>query len=243
MRTNFYQLTKSIIKENKKQALLLVQQGKISQENFEAILKIDPTPSKKFTGWMAKQWYLGKINNIDHLRNTIEEFNSFLNRGKTKKNDIYQYNDFQELKKEVDNLNNIDGGMSLKELEEDYEIIKDDNNLLIVVPHTHEASRKMGISKFSYRKCDDGTTDSAWCTTFKAPNHFNDYYYNQDHTFYYVRVKSNILKQNLIEQGFDESYFVSALVVGPDETIGYNGLDKQFNGTKLKRYLSILRLQ
>lgn len=42
-----------IIAENKKQAELLVQQGKLSQEDLQTILSVDPTPTKKFTGWMG----------------------------------------------------------------------------------------------------------------------------------------------------------------------------------------------
>ena len=35
-----------------------------------------------------------------------------------------------------------------------------------------------------------GGKDSAWCTTYKAPDHFNSYYFSQGITLYYIRVKS-----------------------------------------------------
>jgi hypothetical protein len=245
MPLNFYELSNLInkghgIKENKKQALMLVRQGKISQENFQDILRIDPSPTKKFTGWMSKQWALGNVSSIDDLRNTIEEFNVFLDRGKTKKKDIYQYSSFKELKNEVEILNNTGSGTSLKELEEDYEVIRDDGELLVIVPHTHEASRKLGLSKFSYRNCGQ---DSAWCTTYKAPNHFNSYYYKDDHTLYYVKVMSEKIKQELINNNFEESFFVTAVVVSSSDITAYDGTDSNFSGPKLQSYLRIIGLE
>lgn len=237
MKSNFYQFL-----ENRKQAEMLVKQGKISQEIFNNIVNSDPTPTKKFTGWMAQQWALGDIDNIDLLRNTIEEFNSFLERNKTKKKDIYQYKSFKELKLEVDELNKK-GDISVSELENDYEIIRDDEKLLVIVPHTHEASRKLGLSKFSYRKCGDGK-DSAWCTTYKAPNHFNDYYYSQNITFYYIKVNSTIIQNKLKEEGFDEIYFVVALLVNENGIKeAYDAKDRVFKGDKLKKYLYTIGLK
>jgi len=243
-----------IIAENKKQAELLVQQGKLSQEDLQTILSVDPTPSKKFTGWMAKQWSSGSVTDVDELRNTIEEFNSFLNKGKTKQKDIYQYKSFTDLKQEVDHLNKTGEGISVKDLEEDYEIVRDDENLLVAVPHTHEASRKLGLSKFAFRECEGGK-DSAWCTTYKAPNHFNDYYYKNDVTFYYILVKSKALRESLKKQGYNEPYFVVALAVlsqelsskaaqkGLPNIDAYDGNDRQFTGEKLQKYLQIIGLR
>lgn len=228
--------------ENKKQAEMLVKQGKISQEIFDIIVNSDPTPTKKFTGWMAQQWALGNVDNIDLLRNTIEEFNSFIERNRTKKRDLYQYKSFKELKSEVDELNN-EGDISVSELENDYEIIRDDEKLLVMVPHTHEASRKLGLSKFAYRKCGEGK-DSAWCTTYKAPNHFNDIYYNNNITFYYIKVNSTIIQNQLKEEGFNEPYFVVALLVDENGIKeAYDGNDKKFKGKELIRYLNIIGLK
>lgn len=237
MKSNFYQFL-----ENKKQGEMLVKQGKISQEVFNDILNSDPTPTKKFTGWMAQQWALGYVNDIDMLRNTVEEFNSFAERNKTKKKDIYQYKSFKELKSEVDELNNR-GDISVSELEDDYEVIRDDENLLVIVPHTHEASRKLGLSKFAYRACAEGK-DSAWCTTYKAPNHFNDYYYKNNVTFYYIKVNSKIIQKKLKEERFGEMHFVVALVIYEDgNKEAYDANDKVFSGSVLEKYLSIIGLK
>lgn len=57
---------KFILQENRKQAKELVIQGKLSPSDFETIVKIDPSTTKKYTGWMAKQWI-----NKDIVKNTF----------------------------------------------------------------------------------------------------------------------------------------------------------------------------
>lgn len=228
--------------ENTKQAKQLVQAGKLSQEDLNAIKSIDPSKTNKYTGWMAKQWAQGNIDNIDVLRNTIEEFDVFNDRRKTKHPDIFQYKTFDEVKADVDTLNQTGAGMSNKELEEDYEVIVDNEDLLICVPHTHEASRKLGLTHFIFRDCGEGQKDSSWCTTFKTPNHFNDYYYSSNVTFYYVKVRSKELQNKLEKQGFGPQHFVTALCIFEDGQIDtYDGNDNTFNHMS-DAYLDILGL-
>jgi len=77
----------SILKENRKQAKELVVQGKLSPTDFEEIVRIDPSPTKKYTGWLARQWVnktTSGIQSIDNLRNTIEEYDAFVTSGKAK---------------------------------------------------------------------------------------------------------------------------------------------------------------
>jgi hypothetical protein len=109
-------------------------------------------------------------------------------------------------------------------------------------PHTHEASRYLGLSKFAFRDCEGGK-DSAWCTTYKAPDHFNDYYYSSNVTFYYVRVKSPKIIEQLAE-AFPKRYKaleVVALAILEDGQIdGYDGLDKQINAKDIKTFTDII---
>jgi hypothetical protein len=249
---NFY--FNDFVLESLKQGKLLVQQGKLSQDVLDKISKIDPTPQKKFVGWMAKQWVNDQVSNFDELRNTIEEWNSFLNKGKTKNKDIYAYKSFHDLKSEVHHLNQTGEGLSGADLENDYEVVRDDKNLLVCVPHTHESSRKLGLSEFAFRDCGNYEKDSAWCTTYKAPDKFNDYYYKNNVTFYYVKVRSEELKNRLTEAGYSEEYFVTAIAVldeelsdraissGHQNMDAYDGLDRQFNGDKLNKYLEVIGL-
>lgn len=234
---------KQFILENIKQAKQYVQSGKLSQDELKKLIEIDPTPTRKFVGWMAKQWVLGNVKDIDDLRNTIEEFNTFLEKGKTKTKDLYQIKSFQDLADEVDQLNKSGEVISNKELESDYDTVIDNSDLLIMSPHTHEASRKLGLSHFAFRDCGDGSKDSSWCTTYKAPSHFNDYYYKKNVTFYYIKVKSQQIIDQL-KQAFPKSWknmiVVALAVLENGEIDGYDGLDKQISQKDIKTFTNII---
>ena len=235
---------KPMIIENLKLGKQYVASGKLSQEDLETLFKGDPSEQKKYVGWMAKIWIKEKPS-IDDLRNTVEEFNTFLNKGKTKTKDINAFKTFKDLHNEVDSINKSGGGVSVKELENDYETIIDNDKLLVMVPHTHEASRKLGLSKFAFRDCGDGGKDSSWCTTYKAPDHFNDYYYNHNVTLYYIHVKSPILVEKL-KKSFPDNWkamIVVALAVLEDGQIdGYDGKDKQLGKEIITKFRDIIGL-
>ena len=237
-----------LIQENRKQAKELVVQGKLSPEDFELLVSIDPSPTKKYTGWMAKQWInepsLGSgIESINKLRNTIEEYDAFVASGKAKTKDIFQFKSFADLKKEVDELN-ASGVESKSELRDDYEIVTDDDKVLIAVPHSHEASRYLGLSKFSYRDCEGGGKDSAWCTTYKAPDHFHNYYYKQGITLYYIKVKNESII-NALKTAFPDkegAMVVVALLVNKSGKLfdGYDAYDYQLNTKQIATFRQIV---
>lgn len=234
------------ILENVKQAKQYVQSGKLGQDELKTLIDIDPTPTRKFVGWMAKQWMNKQVTDLDELRNTVEEYNTFLEKGKAKTKDIYQFKTFADLKNEVDKINQSGEGLSVKDLESDYETLVDNENLLIIVPHTHEASRKLGLSEFAFRDCEDGTKDSAWCTTYKAPDHFNDYYYNNNVTFFYIKVRSKQMIEKLKEAFPNrwKSLVVTALVSLEDGRMdGYDGRDKQLNEKDIQTFTDIIGIE
>ena len=245
---NYLDFYPSVLQENRKQAKELVVQGKLSPEDFELLVSIDPSSTKKYTGWMAKQWInepsLGSgIESIHKLRNTIEEYDVFVTNGKAKTKDIFQFKSFADLKKEVDELNAM-GSESKSELRDDYEIVTDDDKVLIAVPHSHEASRYLGLSKFTYRDCEGGGKDSAWCTTYKAPDHFHNYYYKQGITLYYIKVKNESIIDALktafpSKQG---AMVVVALLVNKSGKLsdGYDGIDAQLNAKEIATFRKIV---
>jgi hypothetical protein len=234
---------KSFIKENIKQAKQYVSSGKLSQDEFKKLIEIDPSKTRKYVGWMAKQWVLKNVTDIDELRNTVEEYNTFLEKGKAKTKDIYQLKTFDLLKKEVDEINQSGEGISVKDLESDYDVVMDTPELYIASPHTHEASRKLGLSAFAFRDCGDGGKDSSWCTTYKAPDHFNDYYYSNNVTFYYIKVKSPAMMEEL-NKAFGEKWanmvVVALAVLEEGQIDGYDGLDKQISKKDIKKYTEII---
>ena len=236
---------KVTILENVKIGKQYVQQGKLSEEDLKKLIEIDPTPQKKYVGWMSKIWITEKPD-LDDLRNTIEEYNTFLNKGKAKTKDINQFKSFKALHDEVNQINQSGEAVSVKDLESDYDTVIDNDRLLIMSPHTHEASRKLGLSYFSFRDCEGGGKDSAWCTTYKAPDHFNDYYYTNNVTFYYVRVKSPELIQKLKEafpKRYKELEVVALAVLDGGKIDGYDGLDKQMSAKDIKTFTNIIGIK
>ena len=230
-----------LILENLKLAKQYADQGKLPQEDLKKLIEADPTPQKKFVGWMAKIW-INEKPDFDDLRNTIEEYNTLLNKGKIKTKDINAFKTFKDLHLEVDSINKSGEGISNKELENDYYVIIDNQDLYIASPHTHEASRKLGLTKFAFRDCEGGK-DSAWCTTYKVPSHFNSYYYNNNVTFYYIRVKSPELI-NKLKEAFPKKYkameVVALAVLNSGEIDGYDGLDKQLSNKDIKIFTDII---
>ena len=134
-------------------------------------------------------------------------------------------------------------GKSSKDLESDFETIVDNENIIIQVPHTHAASRKLGLSTYAYRTCKDGSKDSAWCTTYKMPDHFKIYYHDQNKTLYYIKVKSPEIIQQLKDKGL-ASLVVSAVVVSDKNNISdiFDGKDKDIPSNWYPAYLKILGL-
>ena len=232
-----------LIQENRKVAKELVVQGKLSPEEFELLQTIDPSQTKKYMGWMAKQWVAKNVTDIDQLRNKIEEYDAFVKSGKAKTKDIFQFKSFADLKKEVDELNAM-GSESKSELRDDYEIVRDDDMVLIAVPHSHESSRYLGLSKFSYRDCEGGGKDSAWCTTYKAPDHFHNYYYKQGITLYYVKVKNESIIDALKTAFPDKegAMVVVALLVNKNGKLfdGYDANDNQLNTKQIATFRQIV---
>ena len=166
--------------ENLKFAKSELSKGSLSQEDFDYLLNLDKSTTKKYIGWMVKH-FKGVDENL--FRNKLEEFQS-LNMG-----DIYRFKTFDELEKAVD-IENNKKSMSFKEQAKEYDVIIDNEDMFLVSPHSHEASRKLGLKYFAFRT-KDGVKDCAWCTTYSNNANFNDYYYNQNDTFYYLLDRKN----------------------------------------------------
>lgn len=233
----------STLMENVKLAKQYVQKGQLPSDVFEKLAKSDPTPTKKYVGYMAKAWIAGS-KDVEELINYIAQYNNYLQKGKVETKDIYQYKSFNDLKAEVDELNLTGAGKSTKDLEADTETIVDNDDILVMSPYTHAASRKLGLSIFAFRDCEGGGKDSAWCTTFKSPDHF-DSYFGRGVTFYYVKIKSKEMIKAL-QQAFPSRYkslLVCAIAVLPDGQMdAYDGLDKQLSTSDTEKFTKIVGL-
>ena len=211
--------------ENLKFAKSELSKGSISQEDFDYLLNLDKSETKKYIGWMVKH-FKGVDENL--FRNKLEEFQS-LNMG-----DIYRFKTFDELEKAVD-IENNKKSMSFKEQAKDYDVIIDNEDMFLVSPHSHEASRKLGLKYFAFRT-KDGVKDCAWCTTYSNNANFNDYYYNDNDTFYYFLDKKN-----------NKAYAFQVHKYGNITT--YDELDNEINNNdvideyNLKQYLKPYKLE
>lgn len=238
LKTKLKKENKSLICENMKMGKTLMVQGKISKEDLQMLTERDPSKTKKYVGWMARVW-VNEHPESDELFSYIEEYNTLADRHRIEEKDIYQIKSFADLKKLVDGANERGDNLSLKDLETDYDIILDNEDLLIASPNTHEASRKLGLSMFTYRNCG---TDSAWCTTYKSPDHFNNYFFNNMVTFYYIKVKSDRLKEELKKNFRDwEPMTVVAVAVFKDgRKDTYDGKDRQVRSTDADKFFQII---
>ena len=239
-------LSSYILIESVKQAKKYVELGLLSNDVLDKLISIDPSKTNKYVGWMSKIW-MNEQPDLEQLRNTIEEYDVFLNKGKIKTKDINQFKTFKDLYSEVDVLNQSGESFSNKDLKSDYETIINNEDLLVKVPHTHEASRKLGLSDFYYEdKIPVVQQGSQWCTTYKKSNYFNCFYYQSMKTFYYVKVKSKQIIEEL-KKNFPISWerlLIVALEVYENGKIklydSYNYDDMSEN--EINKYLSIINL-
>jgi hypothetical protein len=257
-----------IIAESKKEAKQYLEQGKITAEDYETLLNIDPSDTKKYTGWLARQFISGE-KNIDNLRNTIEEFDTFVRKSIIKGNEsnIQSYKSFKDLASVVRKYNQEGSNTSKKQSRGDFDVVVDNEDLRIVVPYTHEASRKLGLTPiekggFAFRDCEGGGKDSAWCTTYSTSTHWDDYYNNRFVDFFYILIKSDQLKSKLQRAGFKPEAYVMALARlnindykernlkdafitqnNEGERIAYDaydGKDRQLNKEQLGKWMNIV---
>lgn len=219
--------------ENVKQGKQYVAAGKLSQEDLDAIINIDPSKTKKYVGWLSKQSITSGLKAPD-MKSYIEEYDVIAGKGKADRNDITQFKSFDELKKYVDELN-ARGTASLKELENDYDVIRDDADVYIVSPNTHEASRKLGLTVFAHRTNDKGEVcDSTWCTTYKNNSHFMSYYYKNNVTFYYTLIRSKEMMKELNELRGNNALEKIAFAVLENGMIdAYDADDKQIDANDI----------
>ncbi len=174
-----------------------VKKGLLSQEEFNKIKNILNNETRKYFDFLLKA-YINGYKNIPQMKNIIEEFHVFATKGKTKYKDINQYKTFDELIDDVNILNQTGAGFSKKEWQSDYDVIRDDGDVIIYVPHSHEAARKLSMSKFGWKQCSEGEgLETPYCIAYKNPDNFNNYYYKHNITFYLIRAISPDMKDKL----------------------------------------------
>ena len=238
-----------ILQESKRQAKNYVVQGKLSDEDYNRILEIDPSNNNKYSGWMAKQWISGGVGSFDELTNTITEFDTLVKSRRLEKTDITAYKSFSELKDAIQEINDKAEAEEEKRNEitdtSDLEIVVDNEDLLIVVPHTHAVSREIGLNQYACRGRDkelnySNPKDAPWCTTWATDEHFNNYYYKMMLTFYYIKVKSEKLKNSLPEEQW---MVVVAIDEDGDVAEGGATVDAKNNSFDYRTFLNTIGIE
>jgi hypothetical protein len=241
------EVTRHQILENLKQAKEYLKGGKLTDEELKSLLEIDPTKQKKYVGWMAKKWIEGGKQEADakQLADYIPTYDKLISTNKIDERDINKFKAIKDLVDKIEVIQSTGQDRTTSSLEKDADVILDNEDLLIMSPHTHEASRKLGLSVFAHRKCKGGK-DSAWCTTYKSPDHFNDYYYDSEVTFYYTKVLSQDIMEKL-QQAFPKRYQAMVVIAfavipqGKKTSIdAYDGKDKRLQKKDLSKVIEIL---
>lgn len=244
------ELLRKQLYESLSQAKTYVTSGKLTSEELQQLIAIDPTKQKKYLGWMAKKWIdVGKTpSDLTQLKQLIPTFDTFVNKNKIDTKDINSFKSIKDLADKIDVIQSTGEHISTSELEKDVETILSNKDLLIMSPHTHEASRKLGLTHFAFRKCKGGGLDSAWCTTYKTSDHWDDYYYAQDVTFYYVKVTSTELMEKLKElfpKRYDKLVVMAFAVIPMKKMVidAYDGKDKQIKKSDIKKIVDALGIE
>ena len=135
---------------------------------IDLIGMIDPTDTYKYSEFLIKilkNWYVNTDIRygigIDLFgEEQVESLNEFERHCKAKrveKNDISQHTDFRSLKVEVEKAKEI---LRLKELEKQTKKLFDNDEWLVIIPLSYEASKLYGM-------------ETKWCTT--QERYWNDY--------------------------------------------------------------------
>lgn len=253
-----------LVNENKVQLKQMLQAKKINQEEYNQILQSDNTPTKKYVGWVGRNFLKTKEPNApydwDQLRNAVTEFITMVNSGTIAGDDtnLEKYPSYEALQQRVDQANDAKVEAKEKEFsdiiaEGDVEVYLNNENALVVAPLNHTASRKLGLSEFAHRVRPSGEEDCAWCVTFKNDDHWKDYFDNQLVTFYFAKPK-NKQKLKELQQAFPNRNVQSLAVLvdiapgtdpesdNPDGVIreGFDADDKRMSKAETEKYLKIL---
>jgi hypothetical protein len=246
----------SYISENTTLAKFYLKSGQLSIEDFEKIKSIDPTKTNKYTGWIAKQLINNKIPtqsdpnsdeliiNWDLVKEKIQQYNDFSIKNKVITKNIDDFRDFDELVHEVQQTTAA-YKHSPKLQESHYEILVDNKHLLVICPHEHLASRKVGLKYFAQRVCTETLKkDSAWCTTFKNDSQFVSKYFVEDNTLYYCAINSEKLLLKLMDISPENGRDLIVLAILVERNGNYVGSwdakDQYIDVEKTKEIVNVL---
>lgn len=166
---------------------------KVTEDEFEEALGYDLSTNKKYIEKILDLYVKGQEEDeesIQQIGALIKRFDTLVSRNKISKTDINYYKTYKSLKNSVEDAEVEEVEQEATDLKSgDFMVIKDNKDLLIVVPQSHEASKEWG-------------NDTKWCTTSSSDTYWKDYTLNREINLFYIMVK-NI---SLIEDWYYSEY-------------------------------------
>jgi hypothetical protein len=148
--------------------------------DWYTIKRIDPSPTFKYIAMICK-YALDGVH-LDDIRNYIKAFDMLTSKDKIKNKDIFSYKTFDDLKNAIDNIEDKKTKKELlDEIKKEREIILDNDDYLVFIPLSYEASIKYGMG-------------AKWCISMRT-----------DPFMWYVLTKANILFYFVIVKNKDIS--------------------------------------
>ena len=167
---------------------MFLQTNKLSDIEFDKLLDIDPSPTKKYLEKICKYFVDEHKSNkvIDVIRDKITTFDSMINRKLITGSDV-DINKYKTLK-DIEAAIQKHSGYQMDDVELNFvkkgqaEVIRNDDKFFIVVPDNYEASCAFG-------------DNTSWCTARKDDRRFWNSYYAKFIKIYYCvdlsKAKSN----------------------------------------------------
>ena len=165
-----------LLKEGRKEDLKKKYSDKYDEEELDFILGISDLQdfNHKYTDFVLKVTNPEIDASPDWIEEVIDGVKMFDKyQSQLDKKDINQYRSFDELEKALKPFREKE---KEKELESQTEKIYEDDNFLVLIPKTIEASCKYG-------------SGTKWCTTVKGADHFDRYTSGKQGLYYIIRKK------------------------------------------------------
>ena len=184
----------------------------ISQEDFDKVIALDPTFRKEqdklgtYGKWILSLFQKGNLKNEGHVKDILTRFDK--EKKNLKNKDIMTYKSLEDLDDALNDdesyqdqtdrqkLRKTQNAVRKSDLSKDAEKVYEDSDWEVWIPHTYEASCKLGRG-------------SHWCTASTEDDYYYNYYKNDLGGEYYI----NINKHNPDEKyqfHFESGQFMDA---------------------------------
>ena len=161
-----------------------------NDEILDRILEIDPTRTKKYSGWIAKNYKRNQWDDDQFVKEIITKYDNLVARKKIERSDINSFNSISDLDNYIRDIEK-NTSLSNKESRLNYDVILDNSEVLIVLPKSHDAARKLGMTTFSTGiNPQTGAPDCRWCITYGNPDNWIENFYFDLSTYYLVNLKN-----------------------------------------------------